>query len=540
MQTNSYGWIFALNSKTTTMLKPLQLTGILSLVSIFLFVGCGNEDDLPGPGPDPDPTIVLQQAVVESQSLTTNLSGTAPLTAVLAFSTSEPVSSRVRVLGKNGPLSDVIKDFSEASLLHGLPILGLYADHNNEVEVTLFDATGNSLGTSSFNIQIGPLISDLPSISIQTNEVQKEPGMTLVSYFGNNGSSSGQKPFMFDEFGDIRWYLNFSSNPVLANLFYDDGMERLQNGNFYFGDRSTSRIYEVDIIGRVINTWEMPGYTFHHEVFEKPNGNFLVTVNSQNSTVTVEDHIIEIDRNTGNIVNEWDLRESLQRDRTAWTTDQSDWIHVNAVTYDENDDTIIISGRTQGVVKVTNDNEVVWILAPHRGWGTAGDGTDLTTKLLQPLDAGGQPITVANVLDGASNSGSFEWAWYQHAPQVMPNGNILLFDNGDNRNYQSGSYSRAVEYEIDATNMTIRQEWSYGKARGSETYSRIVSDVDYHETSNHVFFSPGAIANNSIYGKVVEVDYTSNTVLFEASIIAPVAPFDITFHRTERLSLYPD
>lgn len=522
------------------MVKPLQLSGLLGLVSLFLLASCGNSDDLPGPGPDPDPTVVLQQDVVQSQSLTVNLSGVAPLTAVLAFSTSEAVTSRVRVVGKNGPISDVIKDFTAPSVLHGLPILGLYADHNNEVEVTLFDQAGNSLGTSSFNIATNPLIRDMPSISVQTNNVQKEPGMTLVSYFGNNSASTGQKPFIFDEFGDIRWYLDFSSNPVLTNLFYDDGIERLQNGNYYFGDRSTSRIYEVDIIGRVMNTWEMPGYTFHHEVSEKPNGNFLVTVNNQNSTATIEDHIIEIERNSGNIVNVWDLRESLQQDRTALTTDQGDWIHVNAVTYDSNDDTIIISGRTQGVVKLTNNNEVVWILAPHRGWGTAGDGTDLTTKLLQPLDGSGQPITLAGVLDGESNTGSFEWAWYQHAPQVMPNGNVILFDNGENRNYQGGNYSRAVEYEIDAANMTIQQVWSYGKSRGGVTYSRIVSDVDFHASSNHVFFSPGAIVNSSVYGKIIEVDYASNQVLYEASIIAPVAPFDITFHRTERLSLYPD
>lgn len=522
------------------MAKPLQLTSLLGLVSLFLLVSCGNDDDLPGPLPDPDPTIVLQQDVVESQSLSINLSGAAPLTAVLAFSTSEPVSSRVRVVGKNGPLSDVIKDFTTPALLHGLPILGLYGDYNNEVEVTLFNASGASLGTSTFNIPTTPLISDMPAISIQSNNVQKEPGMTLVSYFGSNGASSGQKPFIFDEFGDIRWYLDFSANPVLANLFYDNGIERLRNGNYYFGDRSTSRIFEVDLIGRVINTWEMPGYTFHHEVHEKPNGNFLVTVNNLSSTITVEDHIIEIDRNTGDIINEWDLRESLQRDRTAWSTDQSDWIHVNAVTYDENDDTIIISGRTQGLIKLTNDNEVVWILAPHRGWGMAGDGTDLTTKLLQPLDGNGQPITLANVLDGVSNTATFEWAWYQHAPQVMPNGNVILFDNGDNRNYQGGNYSRAVEYEIDATNMTIKQVWSYGKARGGQTYSRIVSDVDYHEESNHVFFSPGAISNSSVYGKVIEVDYATQAVFFEASIIAPSAFFGVTFHRTERLSLYPD
>jgi arylsulfate sulfotransferase len=532
---------FLLQFDKTLMVKRHKLRYLPGFFLLLLLTACGSDDDLPSPFPDPDPVTVLDQDVVQTQSLSVNASGVAPLTAVLAFTTSEAVTTRIRVIGKNGTASDVVKDFDTPGLIHGLPILGLYADYENEIEVTLFNSTGTSLGTSSFTIETNPLISDMPSISIQTNDAQKEAGMTLVSYFGHNGTSGGQKPFIFDEFGDIRWYLDFSSNPVLTSLFYDDGMERLQNGNYYFGDRSTSRIYEVNIIGQILNVWEMPGYTFHHEVHEKPNGNFLVTVNSQSSTSTVEDHIIEIDRSTGEIITVWDLRESLQRDRMALTTDQSDWIHVNAVTYDSNDDTIIISGRTQGVIKLTHDNEVVWILATHRGWGMAGDGTDLTTKLLQPLDGSGQPIDNTSILDGAAISDSFEWPWYQHAPQVMPNGNVLLFDNGDNRNYEGGgAYSRAVEYTIDKNLMTVQQVWSYGKDRGSETYSRIVSDVDYHASSNHVFFSPGAITTPVNYGRVMEIDYTSKEVLFEASIIPPQAPFNITFHRTERLSLYPD
>lgn len=50
----------------------------------------------------------------------------------------------------------------------------------------------------------------------------------------------------------------------------------------------------------------------------------------------------------------------------------------------------------------------------------------------------------------------------------------MIFDNGDNRNYQQPcSYSRTVEYEIDEEKMTIRQIWSYGKERDRETYSKI-------------------------------------------------------------------
>ena len=364
--------------------------------------------------------------------------------------------------------------------------------------------------------------------------------MTLVSYYGHDGDASPNRPFIFDRQGDIRWYLDYEGHPQLGNLSYDDGVERLANGNLYFGHQHDDRIYEVDMLGQIVDTWEMPGFGFHHEAKELPDGNFLVTAH-RNGISTIEDHIIEIDRASKQIVNVWDLRESLDQDRTTWTDNPSDWVHVNAVTYDDRDDTIIISGRTQGVVKLTRENEVVWILAPHRGWGTAGDGTDLSRLLLQPLDAAGEPINDPAVLEGDANHPDFEWNWYQHAPEVLPSGNLLLFDNGDNRNYtEAERYSRAVEYEIDEEAMTVKQVWSYGKERGEETFSVIVSDVDYRPEEDHVFFSPGAVEfAGSFYGKAVEIERQTGEVVFEATITPPRPIFIITFHRTERLPLYP-
>ncbi len=39
--------------------------------------------------------------------------------------------------------------------------------------------------------------------------------------------------------------------------------------------------------------------------------------------------------------------------------------------------------------------------------------------------------------------------------------------------------------------MTIQQKWQYGKERGLETFSAIVSSVQYLPATNHVLFSPG-------------------------------------------------
>lgn len=517
-----------------------KLLFVLTLILLTIFTtSC--KDNSSGPeGPD---------AGIISEEVTVNPSGYAPLTAEIELETETEVTISVKVSGINGPESDITYTLDQSGRVFEIPVLGLYPDIENTVQLSFTGSSGTNLGSRTYNIRTGALLADLPSVEINTaDRSQMVDGLNFVSYFGHRpgGSATPQRPFIFDSFGDIRWYLNYSSHPTLSGLFYDDGMERLQNGNLYFGDGNTNMIYEINMLGEVLNTWEMPGYGFHHEVKEKPNGNFIVTVN-KNGLNTIEDHIIEIDRNSGQIVNEWNLRQSLDRNRTAWDTNLADisvdWFHANALYFDETDNTIVVSGRTQGTVKLTESNEVVWILAPHKEWATSGDGTDLNQFLLQPLDANDQPITDQAILEGDQNHPDFEWSWYQHAPLKMPNGNLLQFDNGDNRNYGSGSvYSRAVEYEIDEENMTIKQIWAYGKNRGGETYSRIVSDVDYHPDENHVFFIPGASNfGGSRYGKSIELDYDSQQVIFEATITPPEAAFGlITLHRTERMPIYPN
>ncbi|MBL7697356.1 MAG: aryl-sulfate sulfotransferase [Chitinophagaceae bacterium] len=308
----------------------------------------------------------------------------------------------------------------------------------------------------------------------------------------------------------------------------------------YFGDANSNAIYEMDMFGEILNAWPLSatGYAFHHQVLEKPNGNLLITVD-KTGIATKEDFIIELGRTAGDVVNVWDFRESLQYNRTAWTTDTEDWIHINAVEYDSTDDCIIASGRTQGLVKVDADNNVKWIMAPHRGWGLAGNGVDLTTKLLQPLDAQGAPITDAEVLDGSENHPEFEWNWYQHAPQKLKDGTLIFFDNGDTRNYTTNElYSRAARFKIDESAMTVQQQWQYGKERGVQTYSRFVSDVDYNEESGNMIFSSGAVNDDGPrHGKIIEIKGGTSDVEFEATITPPKTN-GVTFHRTERINLY--
>ena len=214
------------------------------------------------------------------------------------------------------------------------------------------------------------------------------------------------------------------------------------------------------------------------------------------------------------------------------------WAHGNAVIYSEDDDCIIVSCRYQGIAKLSRNNQLKWLISPHKGWKNPAD-------LLTPLDMNGEKITDTKVLYGESNNEGFEWCWGSHDPVFMPNGNILLFDNGFYRNYQTydkdreKAYSRSVEYKINEQQKTIQQVWQYGKERGKSCFAMGVSSTQYLPETNHVLFCPGVGTPtvNGLGGRVIEVDYKTKEVISEIHFSVPNY---LAFHRANRLSLYPE
>ena len=66
--------------------------------------------------------------------------------------------------------------------------------------------------------------------------------------------------------------------------------------------------------------------------------------------------------------------------------------------------------------------------------------------------------------------GDGEWQFHQHSPELLENGNILLYDNGNARStLEEGEipFSRVVEFNLDEEEMTVEQVWEY---RGEEPY----------------------------------------------------------------------
>lgn len=73
---------------------------------------------------------------------------------------------------------------------------------------------------------------------------------------------------------------------------------------------------------------------------------------------------------------------------------------------------------------------------------------------------------VAWKLGGAGSDFAFpnpsDKFYHQHYASMLPNGDILLFDNGNMRpSDQGGQYSRALELKLDFTKMQATKVWEY-------------------------------------------------------------------------------
>lgn len=509
----------------------------IGIVLFFLFAaGCDTFDN----SQEDLRQVDLANILTGEPDIALNPNGITPLAAEITIRSDNPTTVSFEVLG-NDPLRQAS---DQRDTLHVVPILGLYPGVENQVALRIEDAeVGYALDT--LTIGTDPLPEAFPSIEVTVaRESAMEPGLTLSEISVANGAGEFTTyPTLFDANGDVRWYLDLE---FLRRLAFP--IRRLENGNLLLSNGS--EIFEYDMLGNRINTWQVPGAWQHHEVVEMPSGNFLVAVDKF-AVTTTEDHIYELDRQTGAVVREWDLRRILDVDRYDLVENQLDWFHMNAIYYDAEHDALIISGRNQGVVKVSGNNELIWILAPHRGWGRAGvDSTGHQTSefLLTAVDESGNPYP-DDIQQGVEAAEDFDWTWGQHAAMLLPNGNLFVFDNGFNRHFadQPVSYSRGVEYEINEDDMTVRQVWQYGEERGSLYYSAIISDVDYLPGTGNRLIMPGIVNDPDSRAFVTEVTYPAGEVVFEAVIDfknllgagAGWGEIDMVY-RSGRMLLYPN
>lgn len=421
-----------------------------------------------------------------------------PLTAVIIFDTKEECAVRFTVKGKT-EAADISGEV-EAAVSHRIPVIGLYPAMENTVVLELLDKSGK--------------VTDSQEITITTDELPDKLDDAVKPVKTSGGSAFeltmvyGQRttfPFAYDCMGDIRWYM---SGEFTSGIYMLSNSRMIVASNEAFmpsqDKPQTTNLYEMDYLGRAYTMYYVAGGN-HHEVIEKePDGNLLVLTSSLEGHI--EDKIQEIDRQTGEVVNELIMEDIF----SGKYEDRVDWTHLNTVSYQPETDTIVISPRNlESVVKLNwTTKEIQWILCDPRFW----EGTEYEKYVLQP-------------------EGDFVYQFQQHTAYQMETDldgddqtiEVSMFDNhyvkvrkSDVLQYFDGEKeSYLLVYAVNEAEKTVKQI-----KKIPTVWSTITSSAIYDADSNHIFGMCGHVkdSEDKRRGMNYEFDYDTEELINQFSI----------------------
>ncbi|MBC1506696.1 aryl-sulfate sulfotransferase [Listeria sp. FSL L7-1509] len=471
-------------------------------------------------------------STLENPFIKLNPYGTSPLTAMLLFNTEEKMKITVEVEGENAATTIQSEVNSDYTTQHEIAVLGLYPNKANKVKITAVTQTGKKT-EKTITIQTNKLPDEMPKIDVTTSDTtQMEQTGNQLTFI----TPSTKYAYGVDSNGDVRWY----STKYNSHVF-----KELENGHLLYltkydnADDTYSLLLETDYLGKIYHAYSMTTEAeseqsgsssksaIHHDAIELPSGNLLLTINDD--TKYMEDTMIEIDRQTGEVIKEIDLKdilpEKFYKNYKARSDGKVDWFHQNAIWYDESDDSIVISSRNQDtVMKLDYETTAIkWILSDKTGW------PDAYKKYL--LDSTGT---------------DFKYPAGQHAVEILPDQDdnsttvdILLYDNnvvvtrGDKE--ASGQYSEAVQYRINEKTKKVEIVFSYGESLGEAYWTEIVGGSRYMETTGNYLINFGHRKDGK-ESSIIEVNQ-KGTVVFEMNLTN--FPTSAWAYRAERFSLYP-
>lgn len=407
---------------------------------------------------------------LENPLIVVNPYGNSPLTAIAIFKTENETSVKLTVKGRK-PQDDITTTFDKEKT-HMLPIYGLYPGDTTTLVFQLEDGTKKSV-----KVQTDSVITNMDNAVVKILD-SKYYNYSKLTFVSSDSTDVKYGIVAYDSAGDVRYALKGHS----------DIFKRLSNGNVMIASSRLLRspnhytgLMEMDLCGKVYNDYIIPtGYV--NDFVELKNGNLLIISNS-NELQTLKDHIYELDRSTGEIIYDLDIKNLLEPmigENIDLT--KEDWFNCNGLWYDRKTDTIFLSsGSLNSIIAVNKTSKTAeWIIGDPIKWENADPKLFFT------------PIGEV-----------FEWMYAPHQVSVLYNGDILVFDNGvgrpafDEEGKENGVltgeqvYSRAVIYRINIEEMTIRQIWDYGKLRGSEWYSSFHGGAEFKDKKNYWLTSGG-------------------------------------------------
>jgi hypothetical protein len=256
-----------------------------------------------------------------------------------------------------------------------------------------------------------------------------------------------------------------------------------------------------------------------HDFKILPNGHYLL-ISYDPQPIDMSQVVPDGDPNAivlGSIIQELDADKNVVFQWRSWdhipledsyaplTGIAVDPVHINAVELDYDGNLLISSRHLSEITKISRETgEIIWRL-------------------------GGKKNMFTFINEHEENAPTY--FSYQHDIRRQPNGNITLYDNG---NQHPTPYSRAVEYKLDETNMTAELVWEY--RNNPDIYGETMGSTQRLPNGNTVI-GWGGVTQGHI--RIVTEVNPQGEVEFELSFPKGVS-FQTTSYRAYRFPYPPN
>jgi hypothetical protein len=288
------------------------------------------------------------------------------------------------------------------------------------------------------------LPTNFPAVTIDSSN-NPSNGKIFITNFALTPDSIGNFLMILNNDGSVAKYKQLSE-PSFNFQVLPNGELSYANVIVNYGDYGDVKWMVTDTSLTPVDSFQCGnGYNADlHDFLLLPNGHailfaydpepFDMSPYGGNPNATVIGAVIQEIDASKNVVFQWRTWDYLPITDSYIdpTTSTVDLIHANAFDVDANGNILLSMRHLSSIIKIDRQTgNIDWIL-------------------------GGKQNQFTFINENPSNSPNY--FSFQHNVKIQPNGDITLFDNG---NQHSPEYSRGVEYTLDEQNMTATLVWEY-------------------------------------------------------------------------------
>ncbi len=361
------------------------------------------------------------------------------LSCTVRWRTARPATSAVEF--GEGPLPSSRVSDPTPTTEHEVLVIGLHAARRYLLRAISVTSDGTVHTSALQEHRTGRLPAHIPRGVVSVHRPGRAyAGWTLMTVSAAKRSVDGVVKLMDEDFPPTTVMYDMQGRPVWYRVHgvVIPGDVQLRRGRvLVHGPYSLLRAaddvagLEYDLAGRL--RWRGPPQAqeattgrYHHSFRRLPWGNYLGLVRYVQDGV-IGDEVVELTRDH-EIVWRWNIFDHLQPNLALWpATDQWDWSHCNSVALDAAGDAVYLNSRnTSKVYKIRRSTgALLWTLGRGGDFQAAADPTP--------------------------------WFDQAHGLHLLPDGHLLLYDNG----IRTRGFSRAVEYAVDPATRQARIAWQF-------------------------------------------------------------------------------